>query len=617
MAQQSPSKSIECENSDSNELLKRKIFVGNISLTIPGHHKLAKFFKKFGKVERAQLVYDRAASQFKKIGFVTFATASGAEKALQATDDQLTFYSRVLRVRPAEPKQNVSLINKVLQEQKKESDFSEHSEEGRSSEGRNINSLNIDCLLRIFSYLPSKTKISCERVCKYWRNLSRASWRSVTSLDFSAMTKLENFFHITNDNVIQVLKRAGKRVTTVDLSNCRGVNDKLPMVICECVTLLSTLSLADTSQVFTPMVAETLGKHAPHLKALNLANCTGVSDKSLTTLLNFKPGLEDLDISGLTYQGTGRPLIACRNLRKLNISHCQQITSAVLNEIIDSVSDTIEKLNLCFLRNLTEINFTKMCPNLHELDISFLSIEIHWMQPTGVKIDFSGATNLTHLKAVSSGGFIILPQNIESLLNNCPMLRKIDLSRNGAIEPYDDSGIGLFMNRLKHLTELRELDLSYSDLFYNGGLDQLTKLPSLEKLSLCGSEPFFTGEALGYLIEDMQQLKYLDVSGVELDDSTKLQETLLRNFSESCDRPPLTLVVGGCCLTCLDEVAQKARVVIDSADNSRETLKLPYQRTLRQPLDFDYWDEDESDSDELRDDLDFEDWDNQYGYEWS
>ena len=77
-----------------------KLFVGNLPYKFR-ENDLAELFRAYGSVIGAKVVEDRATGKSKGFGFVTFASAAGADDAMSALRDGLAVEGRTLTVRPA------------------------------------------------------------------------------------------------------------------------------------------------------------------------------------------------------------------------------------------------------------------------------------------------------------------------------------------------------------------------------------------------------------------------------------------------------------------------------------------------------------------------------------
>jgi RNA recognition motif-containing protein len=80
----------------------KKLFVGNLPYTLT-NEELAEFFAKFGEVEEATVIMDRATGRSKGFGFVSMPDDNAADTAI-AQGDGADLDGRKLTVSEARPK---------------------------------------------------------------------------------------------------------------------------------------------------------------------------------------------------------------------------------------------------------------------------------------------------------------------------------------------------------------------------------------------------------------------------------------------------------------------------------------------------------------------------------
>lgn len=82
--------------------MSNKIFVGNLSYSADPS-ELESLFKEFGEIQDVKIVKDRDTGRSRGFGFITFATADEAKKALSMDGKEIS--GRKIRVNLAEDKQ--------------------------------------------------------------------------------------------------------------------------------------------------------------------------------------------------------------------------------------------------------------------------------------------------------------------------------------------------------------------------------------------------------------------------------------------------------------------------------------------------------------------------------
>ncbi len=80
------------------------IYVGNISFKT-GDDELKGLFERYGRVEAAKVIVDRATGRSKGFGFVEMADRDAGLKAIEELDTQ-DFMGRNLRVNEAKPRKD-------------------------------------------------------------------------------------------------------------------------------------------------------------------------------------------------------------------------------------------------------------------------------------------------------------------------------------------------------------------------------------------------------------------------------------------------------------------------------------------------------------------------------
>jgi RNA recognition motif-containing protein len=78
----------------------RRIFVGNLPWTI-GNRELKLHFSRFGNVQQANVVFDKATGLSKGYAFLVYSTNDGLNNALNAKKQQLYCEGRNLNVERA------------------------------------------------------------------------------------------------------------------------------------------------------------------------------------------------------------------------------------------------------------------------------------------------------------------------------------------------------------------------------------------------------------------------------------------------------------------------------------------------------------------------------------
>ena len=86
---------------EETETSGSKVYVGNLPFSV-GQDKLKELFSEFGEIAEATVISDKFSGRSKGFGFVTFAKAEDAAKAIAAMNDK-DVEGRPLKVSEAKP----------------------------------------------------------------------------------------------------------------------------------------------------------------------------------------------------------------------------------------------------------------------------------------------------------------------------------------------------------------------------------------------------------------------------------------------------------------------------------------------------------------------------------
>jgi heterogeneous nuclear ribonucleoprotein A1/A3 len=87
---------------------QNKLYVGNFPYSV-GENDLRDLFQTYGPIEEVRLITDRDTGRSKGFAFITFATQSAAENALEQNGKDMK--GRALRVNVAQDKDKVKRTN--------------------------------------------------------------------------------------------------------------------------------------------------------------------------------------------------------------------------------------------------------------------------------------------------------------------------------------------------------------------------------------------------------------------------------------------------------------------------------------------------------------------------
>ncbi|XP_046866646.1 putative F-box/LRR-repeat protein At4g15060 isoform X2 [Drosophila willistoni] len=320
----------------------RKLFLTNIPEDLK-EDTLFEHFKRFGSVISAQLFYNA--------GFVLFANASDATKALEIKNHHV----------------NGHIIDVIVAESWHQPDSFEASQPptaGDQSGEAYILKIPDDCLSMILKFLPLADQVHFQTVCKRFQFVyqltARSIHKSIASQELDNLTLLEcrQFFLIS-----------GPCVTDLNLTHSNFPECMLKYFGRNCINLKS-LQLPQFQ--LTVEIMFEIFSSTDKLENLKLNNCY-LADKTLLALKNLK-NLKKLDLAW-NYSLSGLHLEELPvSIENLNLMGCHSIQSGYLIQMCKSLTN-LRELDIGYVdSNLAEVfnNMVKKgyCPLLETLRLS-------------------------------------------------------------------------------------------------------------------------------------------------------------------------------------------------------------------------------------------------------
>ncbi|KAL3857963.1 hypothetical protein ACJMK2_012587 [Sinanodonta woodiana] len=574
------------ESGQASFNLDRKVFVGNISYRI-GQMRLKQFFKKFGTVDYCYIVKDHLKKSSKGIAFVTFKDQESVQRALQATDDDLTLDNRVMRVKPAEIstratfwRDDAKVEEEEEEEEEKKDDLNNCArsihppdqlsgyQEGTSStcEAKDVTkavhpSVFILCeevLIHIFSFLSVQERIKIERVCQHWRDIALKSWGHQKTLHFKNFF-LKQFGGLTDKILNLLLSRCGQHLRQLDLSSSpRMLTDFVIDIIAKYCVNLESLDVSGVK--VTDISMRNLGNLGKSLKCVKLHHCIHFGEKGLRTLLSTCELLEYLDIqenstiTGASFQS------ASPSLKSLLLNNCTQLTDRGIQNLSQRCSGLENiQLNKCYY--ISDIGVTTLCQCFQNLKVLHMSgnfpnvtdetlKKIHILRKLReLNVSFNLAVNDSVLKAIS---------------DSCEDLEILDISgcHHGV------TGFGV--SYLSQSSCLHTVNLSYLPKVSGSSVKLLAQSGNLRSLKL-QADTGITDEVLETVAVLNPQLELLDVSG-----NIQITVKTLKAFIQVATNYPesrIQLILGGCSVLLEDLANLPAGVSVSLLDLSRSHLR--------------------------------------------
>jgi F-box and leucine-rich repeat protein 14 len=242
-----------------------------------------------------------------------------------------------------------------------------------------------------------------------------------------------------------------------------------------------------------------------NLKKLILSVCQQLTDDGVQVLAGVSSSLEEIDFGGcfkLSDQGF-RVLAALTSLKKVNLERCRQVTDSTLQ-----VLSTLSKLE--------EINIT-LCDRISSKGLQFFIASLPNLQ----KLTMYSCSQLTDEGLVAISKFPALRElklgecdkvtattGFRHLAANCKNLANLDIHQVSSVN--DD-----VLDSISQLPQLDYLRLASCNNFTGQGLKNLAKAPALKKLKLdsCNSVTFETLQnLLGAPVLETVDVSYCSVT---------------------------------------------------------------------------------------------------------
>uniref|UniRef100_A0A158R659 F-box domain-containing protein n=1 Tax=Syphacia muris TaxID=451379 RepID=A0A158R659_9BILA len=358
----------------ANEKGEKRIVVTNISPRATSN-QLKSFFSKFGKVsschipaeERRQSMYATLPRKncTPLVAHIKFKKVEDVQRALQASDDELKFYDKVMNV-----SETSSLVEANQLELFK---FSELVSENRCLNASTNTSMHSDVLTitelhsplnskfsmemlpmkvlaRVLYYLSPLDRIRVERVSKMFLEASAKAWAMSTKLSFRDDKAIKQFFTLENPmccNHLQAfLVKCGVHLRSLDLSGITQLFDK------KAFQIISSLCPKLREVNISGLVAEsgTLRAFSDSLPCLNVViykDMAVVNDKEMWNL----------------FRGNGV------NIQKIDIRGCKQIRGCCLR----CFSSNLEEVLLDGCSHLENSSLEDLCLRSSNVKVLWLS----------------------------------------------------------------------------------------------------------------------------------------------------------------------------------------------------------------------------------------------------
>lgn len=390
---------------------------------------------------------------------------------------------------------SVQLVNQTISSKEHKIEPEEHRSNGDTASTftscsgipflcLHINGLPHLVLVHIFRQLPLTDRLlRVALVCRYWRQLTHDPdlWRQI---DFRGRLKV-------NDDVLAKVVRFSKRVTSVDLTDCKNVTEagvENMLSVCKNIQKLSIVRC----QHFTKRTFTNISETNKHLHKLNLSCCFALDDISIIAIASSCRMLRDLKLNQcfkVTDDGITELVKLCTNLEALSVDQCTKLKGSWIEALIGNCSQL--KMLSC-----------KECPLLSE-NIKLLSQLRH----------------LTHLEISNNSN--VTDGVVISLIHGCRQLECLNLSLCHLVTNDAVDHLAKYGHRLK---SLHLVSCSVS----NTALESLAKCPALQTLDVayCNRVTFSGANLVSSQCKDLRYLGLMRCDQITNEEA----ETLAKKF---------------------------------------------------------------------------------------
>ncbi|CAO2839239.1 unnamed protein product [Amaranthus hypochondriacus] len=340
--------------------------------------------------------------------------------------------------------------------------------------------------------------------CKELRSLD-LSYLPITSKCLRAILKLqyleelflEGCFGIDDDS-LAALKQGSKSLKTLDMSSCENVSDTGLSSLTSGTGCLQQLTLAYGSPV-TLDLARSL-QRLSKLQSIKLDGCL-VTCSGLQAIGNHCASLRELSVSkcsGVTDEGMSSLVKKQKELRKLDITCCRQLTCVSIAHIAYSCTSlTSLKMESCTLvPREAFVLLGRKCHLLEELD--FTDSE---MDDEGLK-SISKCSRLSVLKLGIC--LNITDEGLRHIGNRCSKLVELDLYRSMEITDLGITAIAL------GCPGLEKINMSYCKAVTDASLISMSKCVKLNTFE-CRGCPLITSLGIAAVAVGCKHLTKLDI----------------------------------------------------------------------------------------------------------
>ncbi|CAO4365890.1 unnamed protein product [Caenorhabditis nigoni] len=552
----------------------RKIVVSNISSRVT-QSQLQSFFSQYGKVtscilpreEKKTSIFGTLPKHSKNCGTatITFKKAEHAERAKNASPEELKFYDQLMVVSAYVSKKRggKGLVLSDDVGSREDTPLSRASSTQSLASGSeqlfNLGSIPEKVLKRVISFLPIHETIRIERVNKKFMEQSIKSWELINRLVLARETVFSKQRPMRTNHLKAILTRAGAHLRSLDMSGVVHLLDdrRAVKMIATCCPNLVELDISGTHAQAEAL--EELGESLTHLEQLSYRGMETTGDKAFYFLLkNCGHSLKFADLrNSKRLHGRSFRLFGSQ-LESLYLDGSSKIDEMAFEDLCTSCGGLKElRINECY--KITDENLSMIARRMEDLSILTLCGD-------GFKnLTSAGLIHISHMKNITELALdyntLVNDELLISISAGLPLLSSLSLANAG-----DDASITAEgVSAIKNLSGLTQLDVSSLAAVNSAVMTQLGALKKLEIIQLRNCT-YLGDEGVRTMLQ-MPNLRHTDLSGSILVSNDSIQE-FIKAFPSGPKLPPITLVVGGTAADASKLSVRGSRVVVDFSDYS-------------------------------------------------
>ncbi|CAL5867420.1 uncharacterized protein PFLUO_LOCUS1639 [Penicillium psychrofluorescens] len=364
-----------------------------------------------------------------------------------------------------------------------------------------IGRLPPELLIGVFSKLTTPSDmLKCMLVCRswaancvgiLWHRPSCNNWDNLKSVASSVAKPDSLFFYadlIKRLNLSALMEDVSdgtvvpftqcKRVERLTLTNCSKLTDKGVSDLLDGNRHLQALDVSDLRSL-TDHTMYAVSRNCPRLQGLNITGCAHVTDDSLLVVSQNCRQIKRLKLNGISHV-TDRSIMSfaenCPALLEIDLHECRLVTGPSITLLMTT------------LRNLRELRLAH-CSEIN--DSAFLSLPRHLIFDSLRILDLTACENVKDDAVERIVGAAPRLRNLvlakcrfitdRSVLAICKLGKNLHYVHLGHCSNITDSAV---MHLIKSCNRIRYIDLACCNRLTDTSVQQLATLPKLRRIGL-------------------------------------------------------------------------------------------------------------------------------------